>query len=211
MASTTDMSVMEMDASRGEAIVLRLPARNVVYSEEEFWELCKLNPELRIEKNRDGSVVIMNPVVSDGGRQELNVSAQLWIWAKQNGKGIAFGPSAGFTLPTAPAASVRAPDASWIRSDRWNALGESGQKQFASIVPDFVAELRSPSDTMRELRDKMREYIEVGVQLGWLIDPATRSIEIYRPGKAVERIEGATTVSGDPELPGFELDLKEVW
>jgi Uma2 family endonuclease len=212
----SEMASMPFEAvrdgsARGEAIVLRLPAKKDVYSNEEFWELCKLNPDLRMEQNRDGSVVIMNPVVSDGGRQELNVSAQLWIWAKQNGQGIAFGPSAGFTLPTTPAASVRAPAASWIPSDRWNALGEADQNQFASIVPDFVAELRSPSDTMRELREKMREYIEVGVQLGWLIDPTTRSVEIYRPGKEVERIENATMVSGDPELKGFVLDLGKVW
>lgn len=207
----SDTASVPFEAMRGDAIVLRLPAKKEVYSNEEFWELCKLNPDLRMEKNRDGSVVILNPVISDGARQELNVSAQLWIWAKQNGQGIAFGPSAGFTMPTSPPASVRAPDASWIRSDRWNALGEPERNQFASIVPDFVTELRSSSDTMRELREKMREYIEVGVQLGWLIDPATRSIEIYRPGKAIERIEGATTVSGDPELPGFVLDLAEVW
>lgn len=209
MASDTVSAPFE--AVRSDAIVLRLPAKKEVYSNEEFWELCKLNPDLRMEKNRDGSVVIMNPVVSDGGRQELNVSAQLWIWAKQNGQGIAFGPSAGFTLPTTPVASVRAPDASWIGSDRWNALGEAAQNQFASIVPDFVVELRSNSDTMRSLREKMREYIEVGVRLGWLIDPATRLVEIYRPGVDVERIENATTVSGEPELPGFVLDLGKVW
>jgi Uma2 family endonuclease len=207
----SEIASIPFEAVRGDAIVLRLPSKKEVYSNEEFWELCTLNPELRLEKNRDGSVVIMNPVVSDGGRQELNVSAQLWIWAKQNGKGIAFGPSAGFTLPTAPTSSVRAPDASWIGRDRWDALGDSAQKQFASIVPDFVAEIRSPSDTMRELREKMREYIEVGVRLGWLVDPETRSVETYRPGKEVERIENANSVSGDPELPGFLLDLGKVW
>jgi Uma2 family endonuclease len=211
MASALEIPVKASGITEAGPIVLRLPTKNATYSNKEFWELCKLNPELRLEKNSDGSVVITNPVVSDGGRQELNVSAQLWIWAKENGQGIAFGPSAGFTLPTTPTASVRAPDASWIRSDRWNALGESERNQFASIVPDFVAELRSPSDTLRELRAKMREYIEVGVRLGWLIDPSTRSVEVYRPGKDVERIENAETVSGDPELPGFLLDLGKVW
>jgi Uma2 family endonuclease len=211
MASALEIPVKASGITEAGPIVLRLPTKNATYSNEEFWELCRLNPELRLEKNSDGSVVIMNPVVSDGGRQELNVSALLWIWAKQNGQGIAFGPSAGFTLPTAPTASVRAPDASWIRNDRWNALGESERNQFASIVPDFVTELRSPSDSLRELRAKMREYIEVGVRLGWLIDPSTRSVEVYRPGKDVERIENAETVSGDPELPGFLLDLKAVW
>jgi Uma2 family endonuclease len=208
MASATDISMMETEAMRGEAIVLRLPSKNEIYSNEEFWELCKLNPELRLEKNSDGSVVIMTPVVSDAGRQDLSVAAQLWIWAQKDGKGLAFSSAAGFTLSNH---STRSPDASWIQYERWNALPEEAKNQFAPIDPDFVVEVKSPSDSLRELRKKMREYLEVGVRLGWLIDPNKRSVEIYRPGKEVERIENASSVSGDPELAGFVLDLGKVW
>jgi Uma2 family endonuclease len=208
MASTIDIPTMETEAIRGDAIVLRLPSKNEVFSNEEFWELCKLNPELRLEKNCDGSVVIMTPVVSDSSRQNSNIATLLGIWRMRDGTGVSFDSSGGFTLPNG---SMRSADASWIKNERWLALTEKDRRKFAPIAPDFVVELKSPSDSIPELRSKMHEYMEAGVRLGWLIDPDTRSVEIYRPKKDIERIENATTVSGDPELPGFVLDLKAVW
>lgn len=204
----SDLASVSYDAIRGDAIVLRLPPKNKVYSEEEFWELCQLNPELRMEKNSDGSVVIMAPTVSDSSRQNSNLATLLGIWRMQDGTGVSFDSSGGFTLPSG---SMRSPDASWILNERWEVLPEKDRKKFAPIAPDFVVELKSPSDVLRDLRNKMREYIDAGVRLGWLIDPDTRTVEIYRPGKEVERLENATTVSGDPELPGFLLELGKVW
>jgi Uma2 family endonuclease len=190
------------------AITLRLPSPNPVYSQQEFWDFCQLNPDLRAELNSDGSILIMTPVGSDGSRLNFNLATLLGIWRLQDGTGVAFDSSFGFTLPNG---AVRSPDASWIKKDRWDALREEDQKKFAPIVPDFVIELKSPSDSLRKLRAKMQEYVEAGVKLGWLIDPKTRSVEIYRPHCEVQRIENAKTVSGDPELNGFVMDLASVW
>ena len=191
-------------------IVLRLdPA--VQLTDEQFVGVCALNDVLRIERNAKGELEILPPANITTGNQELGVGADLLLWARGQGGGIAFGPTAGFTLPNG---SVRSPDASWVLKSRLAALTDEQKKHgFPPIAPDFVIELRSSSDTLGGLQRKMADYIDNGVRLGWLIDsmdPRHR-VYIYRPGAEVETLEGPESLSGDPELPGFTLDLKLIW
>ncbi|MBU7582673.1 MAG: Uma2 family endonuclease [Nostoc sp. TH1S01] len=133
----------------------------------------------------------------------------LGVWSEQDGTGIAFSSSTGFTLSTG---AKRSPDASWMKLERWNALSAEQQQRFAPICPDFVVELRSLGDNLQPLKDKMTEYMqEPGVQLGFLIDRKHRRVYIYRPGKSEEILENPDTVSGEPVLPGFSLKMNKVW
>ena len=177
-------------------------------SEDQFFELCQINHELRIERNAQGELLIMPPAGSETGHRNLEVAVQVGGWAKRDGTGVAFDSSAGFTLPNG---AVRAPDAAWIVRERWEQVPSEQREKFAPICPDFVLELRSPSDTLRTIQDKMVEYLANGARLGWLLDPPTRHVYIYRPGATVERLEDPETVSGDPVLPGFVLNVRKVW
>lgn len=189
-------------------IVLRMPL-DVRMTDEQFFEFCQLNRDLRIERNKLGELLIMAPTGSDTGYREGNIFGPLWVWSKQDGTGLAFTSSTGFTLSTG---AERSPDASWIKLERWNALSPEQQQKFAPICPDFVIELRSPSDNLKPLQEKMQEYLrEEGLQLGWLIDRKNRKVYIYRPGMPEECLDNPATVSGDPILPDFVLDLSQVW
>jgi Uma2 family endonuclease len=169
-------------------------------SERAFGKLCQANPDLRIE--------VMPPASSDTGRQNGWLTAQVVLWAMDDGSGTAFDSSTAFTLPNS---AIRSPDASWIHDDRWNALTtEQRDVGFAPICPDFVVELRSNSDSKEKLRQKMHEYIEQGARLGWMIDPLDGTVEIYRPGRPVEILEKPVTLSGEDVLPGFVLELKGI-
>jgi Uma2 family endonuclease len=191
----------------GLPIVLRLhPVLEL--SEDQFFEFCQINRDVRIERNAEGELLIMSPAVTESGGQNAEVSGQLWLWAKRDGTGKAFDSSTGFTLPNG---AVRAPDAAWIANERWGQISAEDRKRFARICPDFVLELRSPSDRLRDLQDKLEEYIANGARLGWLLDPETRLVHVYRPDAAVEQLDNPDTVAGDPVLPGFVLDLREVW
>jgi Uma2 family endonuclease len=174
----------------------------------QFYEFCLANRDLRIERTASGEVIIMPPAFSDTGNRNFNIAAQLGVWTEQDRTGIGFDSSAGFTLPNG---ATRSPDASWIKLERWNALTEDQKASFAPICPDFVIELRSSSDTLTRLRDKMQEYIANGVSLGWLIDRKNRTVYIYRPDREPELLENPETVSGEPELPGFVLRLAKIW
>ena len=176
-------------------------------SDEAFWKLCRANPDMRLERTSDGELEIMAPAGSDSGRRNVSLTSQLWIWNQAAGLGEAFDSSSGFTLPNH---AVRAPDASWIARDRWDALTRNEQERFAPICPDFVIELSSPTDEAAHLRAKMREYIEQGARLGWLIDPKADTVEIHRPGRQVETLTRPATLSGEDVLPGFVLDLKGI-
>lgn len=175
---------------------------------EQFYEFCKANPTLRIERTAQGNVVIMSPAFSDTGNRNFNLAGQLSVWTEADGTGIGFDSSAGFTLPNG---ATRSPDASWIKLDRWNQLSDEQKASFAPICPDFVIELRSASDWLSTLQDKMQEYIENGAFLGWLIDRLNRIVYIYRPNQPVETLDNPETVSGDPVLPGFELKMAKIW
>lgn len=180
----------------------------VQMSREQFYEFCQANRDLRIERTATGDVVIMPPAFSDTGNRNFNIAAQLGMWTDQDGTGIGFDSSAGFTLPNG---ATRSPDASWIRSDRWNALSDEEKASFAPICPDFVIELRSSSDSLSGLQVKMQEYIDNGVVLGWLIDRKHQTVHIYRPEQAPEVLENPDLVNGDPELPGFGLRMAKIW
>lgn len=177
-------------------------------SESEFFDFCQLNRELRIERTHDGELIIMPPAGSDSGRRNLSMAAQLWIWGQRDGTGVSFDSSAGFRLPNG---ATRSPDAAWIKRERWDALTVDEREQFAPLAPDFVVELRSKTDSLRGLRGKMREYVENGVRLAWLIDPTRQRIEVFRPGRRPETIDQPTTLTAEPELPGFVLDLQQIW
>lgn len=175
---------------------------------EQFFELCQLNRDLRLERTATGELVIMPPTGSETGGRNFRLLGQLYNWTERDSKGIGFDSSTGFTLPNGAQIS---PDAAWVKLERWNALTPEQQEKFAPIAPDFVVELRSASDTLKPLQDKMQQYIDNGVQLGWLIDRKQRLVYIYRPRNTVECLNNPATVSGDPILPGFVLDLSKIW
>ena len=187
---------------------LVLNVRALEITEDQLLKLCSDNGDLRIELTADRELVIMPPVGLEGGWQEGDVYLQVGNWAKQDGTGRAFGPNAGYTLPNG---AVRAPDVSWMPLSRWESLGREDQTKFGHTFPDFAVELRSPSDSLRDVQDKMAEYMENGVLLGWLIDPRNRRVHVYRPGQPAEILEEPTAVSAEPVLPGFTLDLSTIW
>jgi Uma2 family endonuclease len=195
--------------ARGRATIpLMVPERSGLRaSAEAFWRLCTANPELRLERTSRGEVIVMAPAGSDSGMKNAGLTAQLWVWNRAVDLGFAFDSSAGFTLPNGV---VRASDAAWIARDRWLAVPPEARKKFAPICPDFVAEITSPSDELDTAREKMREYIDQGARLGWLLDPKSTLAEIYRPGREVESLRRPATLSGEDVLPGFVLDLKGI-
>jgi Uma2 family endonuclease len=176
-------------------------------TDEQFFELCQKNRDYRFERTASGDLLIMPPTGSDTGRRNIKVSAQLEVWNQKNNLGVAFDSSAGFKLPNG---ADRSPDASWVKRERWEALTPEQQEKFAPLCPDFVVELRSKSDSLKELQKKMQEYIANGTRLGWLIDRKNQRVEIYRQGQDVEIIQSPNTLSGEDVLPGFVLDLKDI-
>ncbi len=192
----------------GDRIALRLPARACLrISTEMFWRLCGANPDLRLERTAKGRLIVMAPAGAESGGQNADLVTDVNVWARVDGTGKVFDASAGFTLPDG---AVRAPDVAWIRLDRWQAVPGEARKKFAPICPDFVAELRSPSDSLPMLRRKMVEYIAQGVRLGWLLDPIAGRVEIHRPGREVEILQRPATLSGEDVLPGLVLDLRGI-
>ncbi len=172
-------------------------------TDEQFFQLCRNNPELKIERTAAGELIIMPPTGSGTGKRNFNLITQLGIWAERDGSGAGFDSSTGFKLPNG---ADRSPDAAWILNDRWNALTLEQQERFAPIAPDFVIELRSRTDSLEMLEAKMQEYLENGVRLGWLLDPHTPQAKIYRPGQSIETMESPIELSGEEVLPGFVLD-----
>ncbi|MEH2013000.1 Uma2 family endonuclease [Nostoc sp.] len=180
----------------------------VQMTNEQFYEFCQANGDLRIERTANGEVIIMPPAFSDTGNRNFNIAAQLGNWTEQDGSGIGFDSSTGFTLPNG---AMRSPDASWIELERWNALTDAQKASFAPICPSFVIELRSSSDRLIKLQEKMQEYIDNGASLGWLIDRQNRKVYIYRTNRELEILEDPEAVSGNPELPGFVLRMAKIW
>ncbi len=188
-------------------LVLRLlPA--IRLSDDDLFALCALNRELRIERTAEGDLLLMPPTGAETGDSNAEIGMQLRVWAKRDGTGTTFDSSTGFLLPNG---AMRSPDASWMPRPRLNQMTREQRKKFIPACPDFVLELRSPSDTMADLHAKLREYIANGARLGWLLDPETRRVHVYRPDAPVQQLDDPPTVSGDPVLPGFVLDLREVW
>ncbi|MEQ9355241.1 Uma2 family endonuclease [Coleofasciculus chthonoplastes] len=188
-------------------LTVNFPALKSI-SVEQFYEFCLANRDLRIERTASGEVIIMPPAFSDTGNRNMKIAQQVANWAEQDGTGEVFDSSAGFTLPNG---AIRSPDGSWIKLERWDALSEEQKASFAPICPDFVIELRSQSDTLSGLRNKMQEYIDNGTLLGLLIDRKNRNVYIYRPNQEPEILENPETVSGEPVLPGFVLRMAKIW
>jgi len=177
-------------------------------TDEQFSQLCQDNETLRFERTATGELIIMPPVGGETSNRNAGLTAQLWIWNEQNKLGKVFDSSGGFKLPNG---ADRSPDASWVKLERWNALTPEQQKRFLPLCPDFVIELLSPSDSLKDTQDKMKEYLENGVRLGWLINRKLRQVEIYRPGQEIEVLESPSTLSGETVLPGFVLNLESIW
>ena len=188
-------------------IVLRL-SPVIEMTEEQFLAFCEINHEARIERSAEGELAIMPPAGMYSSNRNIKVSARLEVWTVRDGTGIAFDSSGGFTLPNG---AVRGPDAAWIPKSRLAELTTEDKRGFGHICPDFVIELRSQSDSLAALKAKMDEYMENGARLGWLIDPQNRRVYIYRPNSEVEILENPETVSADPELEGFALELADIW
>ena len=180
----------------------------IAISDDQFYEFCQINRDFRIERNAAGELLIMFPTGAETDERNFNLIGQLWAWTQQDGTGVGFGSSGGFTLPSG---AVRSPDAAWIKRTRWEAIAVELRKKFVPICPEFVIELRSESDNLQILQSKMQEYINNGRQLGWLIDTKQRKIFISRPNSAVEELNNPKSLSGEPLLSGFVLDLSQVW
>lgn len=177
-------------------------------SEEQFEQLAAANKDLRLELTAKGVLIIMPPTGGETGNRNLDIGGQLWLWNRRTRLGKAFDSSTGFRLPNG---GTRSPDASWVRMERWDALTEEQRKKFLPLCPDFAVELISEIDDLQDARDKMQEYLDNGLRLGWLINPKTRQIEIYRPNREVEFFQSPASLSGEDVLPGFVLDLQAIF
>ena len=192
-----------------EGSTFRLQMRPVInLTEDEFFAFCQLNRKLRLERTAQGEILIMPPSGGETGAANAEIVGQLRDWAKGEGNGIVFDSSAGFTLPNG---ATRSPDAAWVQRSRLAKLTPEQKRKFLPLSPDFVVELRSPSDRLTSLQEKMDEYVTNGTRLGWLIDTETRCVYIYRSGRVVECVDQPLTLSGEPLLVGFTLDLGPIW
>jgi Uma2 family endonuclease len=191
------------------ALAINLPPTlTLTVTREQFIELAIANRELQLERTATGELIVNPPTGGETGIINSEIGGQIWLWNCQTKLGVAFSSSTGFDLPNR---AIRSPDASWVRQERWDALTPEQKESFIPLCPDFVVELRSKSDNMEPLRVKMREYMNNGARLGWLIDRKNRKVEIYRQNREVEVLENPATLSGEDVLPGFVLDLTEVW
>jgi Uma2 family endonuclease len=193
-----------------ETLLIELPKAIGLYvTQEQFVALAAANRDLRLERTAQGELIVNPSTGWETGERNRSITGQLDRWYEENEDlGKAFDSSTGFILPNG---ATRSPDASWVSRERWQTLTLEQKGTFANICPDFVVELRSSSDSLKSLQAKMKEYIDNGALLGWLIDPQQRQVEIYRPGLAVEVLENPIELSGEAVLPGFVLNLRRVW
>ncbi|GCL52473.1 hypothetical protein NIES3804_40630 [Microcystis aeruginosa NIES-3804] len=185
-----------------EPIILNLKSVNL--SDEQFYQLCHNNDDWRIEENAEGKLIIMPPIGAISGNRESDLNGLVWLWNRQAKLGKVFSSSTIFTLPKG---GKRSPDVAWIANQRWEALPREEQEKFARICPDFVIELRSTTDSLTQLQAKMQEYLVSGLRLGWLIDPISQQVAIYRQNQGLEIVSLPTTLSGEDVLPEFTLEL----
>jgi len=192
---------------RDTAAIATLDIRNIGLTDDQFLLLCHDNEALRFEINAQGELIIMSGGNPETDYKNAEIVGQLRNWAKQDGTGVFFGSSAIFTLPSG---AKRIPDGAWILKSRWHRFTKEERSKLPVICPDFVIKLRSPSDRVRELQDKMEEYIENGAQFGWLLDTIENRATIYHPGHPPETINNPEIINGDPLLPGFRFDFTEI-
>jgi Uma2 family endonuclease len=203
------------DVGAQHAVVLaawsHLPLRvrsAVPLSDDELYEICRVNRDLRIERTAEGELLIMPPTGGETGRRNAILTARLHAWTVRDGTGVSFDSSTGFILQDG---AERSPDAAWVARERWDTLTPAQREKFPPLCPDFVIELRSPSVELAALQDKMDEYRRCGARLGWLIDPGTRRVHVYRPDRPVEILDAPASVSGEPLLSWFDLALDTIW
>jgi len=177
-------------------------------TDDELMRFCAANEMVRVERDANGELILMSPTGTGTGRTNSELNFQLAAWARETNSGVTFDSNAGFTLRDG---SMRSPDAAWIAWPRWNALSKEEQEGFAPICPEFVIELRSPSDSLTELQAKMRLWVANGAEVAWLVDPARKTVEVYRVGREVEVLESGSVVEGDGVVAGFVLELGRVW
>jgi Uma2 family endonuclease len=180
----------------------------VQLTEAAFYELCSANPDAKLERSANGELIIMSPTGGEGGNYNAEIITDFGIWNRQTAQGYLFDSSTGFRLPNG---AGRSPDTAWVRKERWEALTPEQRRAFPPLAPDFVLELRSASDDLSPLQDKMRDYINNGVRLGWLINPQDQQVEIYRPCQAVETLTHPQSISGEDVLPGLVLNVSRFW
>jgi Uma2 family endonuclease len=177
-------------------------------NDEQFYQLCRYNPELNLERNAKGEIIIMSPTGGETGKLNSELNVDLGIWNRQHKLGVIFDSSTCFKLPKG---SNRSPDAAFIKQERWDKLTDQEKTKFPPIAPDFALELMSPSDSLKDTQEKMQEYMDNGVRLGWLINPEKKQVEIYRQGQEKEVLDHPQTISGEEILPEFILDLTLIW
>ncbi len=177
-------------------------------NDDQFFQFCQINRDYRIERTATGDIIVMAPESASSGSGNARLTRLFDEWAEVDGSGRVFGPSAGFTLPNG---AMRSPDIAWVLNDRLKNVSDEDWNKFLPLCPDFVLELRSPSDRLRLLQDKMEEYIANGARLGWLLDPVREQVHIYRPQRPPEILDHPREISGAPVLPNFRLDVPKIW
>jgi Uma2 family endonuclease len=200
---------MTQIAVRSEPVPINLQVGSALgLSDQELFRLCAQNPELRIERTAEGDLIVMTPAGGESSHRNLRIATALALWADEDGTGTAFDSSAGFLLPNG---AMRSPDASWVLNSRLAKLRPEEKRGFIPLCPDFVIELKSPTDRLPDLQAKMEEYRANGARLGWLIDPEAQRVHVYRPGKDTDLVDRPAELKGDPELPNLVLGLEQVW
>jgi Uma2 family endonuclease len=202
------MTAIVTEAETGEPYLTIHLSPALDLTDDQFFELCQINSDLRLERNAKGDIIVMPPTGGETSNRNMGISGQLYYWTKRDGTGAAFDSSAGFTLPNG---ADRSPDAAWVSHERLGQLTPEQKKKFIPLCPDFVVELLSPTDSLAATQAKMVEYIDNGARLGWLINADARRVYVYRPQSPMEELKDVTRVSADPELPGFTLDLQDIW
>jgi Uma2 family endonuclease len=187
--------------------LINLP-ETLTITQEQFKKIATANRDLRLEKNAQGQLIIMPPTGGSTGKKNFYLAGQLFVWNESSQLGVAFDSSTAFHLPNG---ANRSPDVAWIRKEKWEQLTPDQQDDFAPLCPDFVIELRSKTDSLKPLREKMQEYIQNGLTLGWLIDPKGKTVEIYRRNREVEILQHPISLSGEDILPNFVMDLQKVF
>jgi len=188
------------------ALVLNLRP-TIQVTDEQLEQISRANPNLKLERSPEGELIVMALTGGETGRRNSNLTGQLWLWNQQAELGESFDSSTGFRLPDG---AIRSPDAAWITNERWQTLTPTQKQKYVPLCPDFVVELRSSSDSLEELQAKMQEYLDNGLRLGWLIDPESQIVEIYRPSISVEILQKPEYLSGEDVLVGFSLKLKGI-
>ena len=209
MPQTLAMTQRTTKAAESEPFVIKFKPL-IHMDDERFSKFCALNDDLRIERTAKGEIILMPPAHSDTGNRNADITTDLGMWTRADDTGRFYDSSTGFKLPNG---ALRAPDAAWISNSRLEALTQEERSGFYSICPDFVIELRSSSDSLSMLQDKMQEYMDNGARLGWLIDPMSspERVHIYRPQAEPRILDEPNEISGEPELPGFTLNLRRIW